>query len=164
MSDVDIRQRQATDLAGCVEALALVHRSDEYPMHWPTDPTAFLVPSSPLPAWIAVTRGPAGVDEVVVGHLVLCHSGPESDRVAQVNRLFVTPAARGHKAGFRLLQAARDWALSAGYSLELEVVTHAPAAIALYEGSGWQRIDTVVADWAPAGSGIKMHRYVLPAA
>ncbi len=79
MSEVDIRQRQATDLPGCVEALALVHRSDEYPTNWPADPTAFLVPVSPLPAWIAVTHdaeadGAVG-GEVVVGHLVLRPTG-----------------------------------------------------------------------------------------
>jgi GNAT superfamily N-acetyltransferase len=165
VSEFEIRQRQDTDLDACVEALALVHRSDDYPTNWPTDPVRFLGGPSALSAWVAISRDPTVTTESVVGHLILHRAPVETGRLASVNRLFVTPAARGQKLGYRLLQQARDWAATEDYSLELEVVVESASAIALYERTGWQRVDTVEAHWTTADGGrVFVHRYVLPPA
>jgi ribosomal-protein-alanine N-acetyltransferase len=156
VSDIRIRTRQPEDLDRCVAALALVHAADEYPTVWPTDPGRFLTPTSMLRGWVAVD------DDRVVGHIVLS-ADPDQPGTGHINRLFVTPAARGHKVGYRLLSEARTWAQAEGLALALEVVaTEGSAAIALYENSGWRRVATVPADWSTGdGAVVMVHQYVL---
>ncbi len=132
----------------------MVHRTDGYPINWPADPAAWLTPAGMLQGWVAVTG-----QAMVVGH-VLLHA-PRAVHVASVSRLFVSPNARRRGLGGRLLEHAKEWASTRRLNLILEVADgERSPAIALYERSGWQRIDTVQADWrAPDGGVVTLHRY-----
>jgi GNAT superfamily N-acetyltransferase len=157
VSEIRIRPRQPEDLDRCVAALALVHAADEYPTVWPTDPARFLTPTSMLRGWVAVDE-----DDSVLGHILLSVD-PDEPGTGHINRLFVAPAARGHKVGYRLLAQARAWAEAESLALELEVVaSEQSAAIVLYENTGWQRVATVPADWSTGdGAVVMVHRYKL---
>jgi GNAT superfamily N-acetyltransferase len=158
VSEIRIRPRRSSDLNGCVEALALVHRTDTYPTNWPEDPARWLAPAATLHGWVAVTA-----EQTVVGHVILQRAAADTPGVAYVSRLFVTPGARGADLGSRLLRQARDWAAARRLDLALEVVaTEGSAAVALYERTGWQWVETVPAHWtAPDGAGLSLHRYAL---
>lgn len=158
MVEVRIRERQLCDLEGCVEALLAVHGSDGYPMNWPEDPVGWLAPVDGLRAWVAVASGVG-----VVGHVMVQGVIGAGTQVASVARLFVAPEARGHGLGARLLGHARQWAADGGIGLVLEVTAEErSSAVALYERTGWRRIDTQEALWtAPDGKPVFLHRYAL---
>ncbi|MFI7707368.1 GNAT family N-acetyltransferase [Nonomuraea sp. NPDC049480] len=140
-----IRPRVCEDLDACVEALALVHAADRYPVDWPGDPGGWLTPQGLTGAWVAVEGG------VVAGHVGLA-------RGVEVVRLFVVPAARGGALAGRLLAAVRA---AVGGPLELEVSSEGAAAIAFYERSGWRRVGSGRAAWLnAAGEPALVHRYV----
>jgi [ribosomal protein S18]-alanine N-acetyltransferase len=139
--------RVSEDLDACVQALALVHAADRYPVDWPRDPAGWLMPGDLTGAWVAVEAG------VVVGHVGLA-------RGVEVVRLFVVPAARGGGLAGRLLTAVRA---AAGGPLELEVSSEGVAAIAFYERSGWRRVGSARSGWRnAAGEPALVHRYVSP--
>ena len=114
MPEILIRHRQAGDVHGMAEALAVVHRTDGYPMNWPADPAAWLTPTGMLQSWVAVTG-----EALVVGHVLL--EAPGAVHVASVSRLFVSPNARRRGLGGRLLEHAMEWASARGLNLILEV-------------------------------------------
>ncbi|MGC4812957.1 GNAT family N-acetyltransferase [Micromonospora sp. DT228] len=175
-----IRRRRATDLDGCVAALAQVHRVDRYPLNWPADPNRWLREPHPARAWVALA-GDAGSDAgagadigtgadtgaAVVGHVAVHRlpgpaNGLPARPTAEVARLFVVPAARGLALGGALLERARQWASARGTDLVLDVTTGDPAAIALYERSGWRCTGTSTAPWtAPDGSPVSLRHYAL---
>jgi len=76
----------------------------------------------------------------VVGRLSIVRDPhPSSPHVADLG-LMVAASHRRHGIGRALLAAAEEWARSAGVSkLELHVFPHNEAAIALYEGFGYER-------------------------
>ncbi|TYB54412.1 GNAT family N-acetyltransferase [Nonomuraea sp. PA05] len=134
-------------MAACVEALAEVQAADRYPVHWPDDPGAWLTPDGMTGAWLAVEAG------VVLGHVALT-------RDLEVSRLFVTPAARGRGVAERLLGTVRA---ATPLPLKLEVSSEGPAAIRLYERSGWRRVGSSRAGWLnAAGEPALLHHYVSP--
>jgi GNAT superfamily N-acetyltransferase len=162
--DVSIRNREATDLPGCLEALAEVHESDRYPIVWPKDPALWLSPAGLLAGWIAERS------RVIVGHVVLVDGGNAPDGLqsngqplATIKRLFVTPPARRQGTGARLLAHAHTWAIRSGLSVILDVVgPGSSAAIALYERAGWQHTSSWRADWTtPEGDPVTV-RYFRP--
>ncbi|MFG1653206.1 GNAT family N-acetyltransferase [Micromonospora sp. NPDC049275] len=158
MSPPRIRRRRAADLDGCVAALADVHRVDRYPLNWPADPHRWLREPHPARAWVAVDAGGTIVGHVAVRRL------PDSaeEPTAEVSRLFVAPAARGSALGTALLVRARHWADARGLRLMLEVVADSPAAVALYERTGWRCTGTGTASWtAPDGSPVSLRRYTV---
>ncbi len=157
MAEIRIRERQPSDLDGCVEALRAVQQADGYPVAWPADPARWLSPAGSPGAWVAVAEA-----DVVVGH-VLVQSVDGEAAVVEVGRLFVAPGARGNSLGARLLDRVRTWAAERGVGLVLEVTAdQRSGAIALYERTGWRRVDTYRADWtAPDGAPVTLHRYVL---
>ncbi|MGP3959515.1 GNAT family N-acetyltransferase [Nonomuraea sp. 3N208] len=139
-----IRRRVPGDLDACVEALALVHAADRYPVNWPDDPAGWLCPGGLTRAWVAVEAG------TVVGHVGVAGE-------VEVTRLFVVPAARGRGVAGRLLAAVRA---AVPGPLELEVSAGDRAAIALYERSGWRRVGSGRVGWLDAaGEPALVHRY-----
>jgi GNAT superfamily N-acetyltransferase len=165
VTEESIRNREATDMSGCVEALAEVHESDRYPIVWPNDPALWLSPSGLLEGWIAERSG------VIVGHVVVVDGGDAPDGLhsdgqplATVKRLFVTPAARRQGIGARLLAHTHAWAARSGWSLILDVAElGSGAAIALYERAGWRHTSSTTADWTtPDGDPVTMRYYRPP--
>jgi GNAT superfamily N-acetyltransferase len=66
----------------------------------------------------------------------------DADEVAELKRLYVTPAARGNGVASALLGAVEDAAREAGrVRIILECGARQPEAIALYEKSGYERIE-----------------------
>jgi len=67
---------------------------------------------------------------------------PLAPGVAEVKRMFVEPEARGLGVGRRILQELEREAGVLGYvALRLETGVKQPAAIALYEGAGYRRVE-----------------------
>ena len=66
---------------------------------------------------------------------------PLHGRTAEVKRLWVAPAARGHGLARRLMRAIEDQARSLGYQ-NLKLDTHASltGALGLYHKTGWTEI------------------------
>lgn len=61
---------------------------------------------------------------------------------AEIQKLYLSDAAKGHGLGKKLMQTAEEFALHAGYSrLYLETHSNLAAAIALYEKLGFYQID-----------------------
>ncbi|MGC4869036.1 GNAT family N-acetyltransferase [Micromonospora sp. DT53] len=157
-----IRRRRATDLDGCVAALAEVHRVDGYPLNWPADPHRWLREPHPARAWVAVDADAAVVGHVAVHRIPDQVGGPPGRPTAEVARLFVVPRARGLALGSTLLNRARQWADKRATDLVLELAGAGTAAAALYEREGWQCVGTSTAPWtAPDGSAVSLRHYTL---
>ncbi|WP_381791993.1 GNAT family N-acetyltransferase [Streptomyces niveus] len=170
---ISVRRRDTSDLDACVRVLAEVHRSDGYPVNWPTDPAGWLTPpGSPAESptvWVAL------LDGVVVGHICLSPARPDDaapalwsgrtgigpERTAVVSRLFVSPKARGHGIGALLLgETVRD-ARGRGLHPVLDVVTSDRSAAALYERQGWTLMATAEQRWGPEQT-VRVHCYTAP--
>ena len=109
-----VRQRTDRDLGHCVQVPAAVHEHDGCPVNWPELPDVWLTPPSLMASWVAELDGRA------VGHIGLSRSdagdaapalwsaraGVSIDATAVVNRLFVTPWARGRGIGALLVTRA----------------------------------------------------------
>jgi ribosomal-protein-alanine N-acetyltransferase len=146
-----VRRRQADDLDACVAALAAVHDADAYPTAWPSDPVRWLTPTGMVDGWVSVDGS------TVDGHLLLCRSDGGG---LEVSRLFVVPAARGGGVAKNLLSVARETV--GDERLSLDVADHNRAAVALYEHTGWRRLDSYRADWPdPDGRPALVHRFTL---
>ncbi|MET8045531.1 GNAT family N-acetyltransferase [Micromonospora sp. NPDC005215] len=157
-----IRRRRATDLDGCVAAVAEVHRVDRYPLNWPADPHRWLREPHPARAWVAVAADAAIVGHVAVHRVPSPANGPPARPTAEVARLFVVPAARGLALGGALLARARQWASARGTDLVLDVASGDAAAAALYERTGWRCTGVSTAPWtAPDGSPVSLRHYTL---
>jgi GNAT superfamily N-acetyltransferase len=154
---IRIRNREAVGIEPCVQALATVHQTSGYPTNWPADPARWLTPSGILRAWIATT------DELpVAGHVILRQvpASAPAERVAEVSRLFVGPAARRQGIGLALLQKTIHWAAANELELVLEVTDQLRVARTLYERTGFRLISTARADWTtPDGQPVTLHRY-----
>lgn len=162
MNRPSIRRRRATDLGGCVAALAEVHRVDGYPLNWPADPHRWLREPHPARAWVAVDADAAVVGHVAVHRIPDLVDGPPGRSTAEVARLFVVPKARGLALGSALLDRARRWADKRRTDLVLELAADGTAAAALYERAGWQCVGTSTAPWAaPDGSPVSLRHYTL---
>ena len=67
---------------------------------------------------------------------------PHEPGVAEVKRMYVEPAARGLGVGRRILRELESVAGALGYVVvRLETGVKQPAAVALYERAGYQRIE-----------------------
>lgn len=68
------------------------------------------------------------------------------DNCAEIQKLYLSDAAKGQGLGKKLMFCAEDFAVKAGYhSLYLETHTNLEAAIRLYERIGFQQIDKPLA-------------------
>jgi GNAT superfamily N-acetyltransferase len=162
-----VRPRVAEDLPGSVAVLRRVHEANGYPARWPADPAGWLTPANLAAAWVVVDDGP------VVGHAALVRgvntscvlraTGRGASELGGVARLFVDPAARRAGRARALLEAAVGYAVAHGLQPALDVVDDGRAAIALYEGSGWQLVGTQTATWVtPTGVRPTVRWYVRP--
>ncbi|MFD7158324.1 GNAT family N-acetyltransferase [Kribbella sp. NPDC059898] len=132
-----IRERRTEDLAVCVELLRSVHERAGYPINWPAAPELWLTPETALGCWVAVDSGR------VAGHVVLTGVGER----AEVERLFVDPAATGRGIGRQLLDHCVTVAAELGRELSLEVVDNRGAAERLYRRAGWTETGRTPIDW-----------------
>ncbi|MFD8009345.1 GNAT family N-acetyltransferase [Streptomyces sp. NPDC058955] len=164
-----VRRRTDDDLDACVRLLREVHEHDGYPVSWPERPAAWITPPTTVGAWVAELGGRP------VGHVGL--AGPREydgapgvwsaatgrgvDQALMVNRLYVSPAARGHGVGALLLAEAVAAAGVLGLQAVLDVAAHDTAATALYERLGWHRMATVTQEWGPHGL-VDVHCYSAP--
>lgn len=166
---VRIRPRDKADLEACVRMLAEVHEHDGYPVNWPADPLAWLTDPCPLAAWVVE------LDGRLVGHVALAprttgdiapalfasRTGRDIDDTGVVGRLFVSPAARGHGIGARLLTQAVGHALDHRLRPVLDVVASDVSAIVLYERLGWTLLSSVDQQWGPDRT-VTVHSYAGP--
>ncbi len=68
-------------------------------------------------------------------------NGPEALVTAEIKRLYVAPEARGRGIAAAILDQLESWARTHGYErVQLETGGRQPAAIHLYEESGYARI------------------------
>ena len=66
----------------------------------------------------------------------------DEDGVAEIKRMYVTPAARGRGLGRRLLEALEDTARELGYArIRFDTGARQPAVQAMFERSGYHAID-----------------------
>jgi GNAT superfamily N-acetyltransferase len=152
-SDDVVRPRRSDDLPACVELLRQIHERDRYPVHWPTDPVAFLTPADELVTWVATRDG------VVVGQVMLADAPAglaeatsiEAQALVLLRQLFVAPAARGQRLGSQLLDVATAEAAARGRQAALEVLSINVDAIALYERAGWTAVGRTTPHWVPDG-------------
>jgi putative acetyltransferase len=78
---------------------------------------------------------------VVDGRVVACGGWqPAGDGIAELKRMYVRPAFRGRGIARQMIVAIEEDALAAGRSV-IRVETGAPAAIALYQSSGYRETD-----------------------
>lgn len=148
MTDGEIRPRTDDDLAACAEVLVEVHGVDGYPVEGVADPVAWLTPPALLHAWVAT------LDHHPVGHVALSEPQPGDDaahlwheqsgeplhQLGVLGRLFVSPSARGHAFGRRLVEAVAAECDRISRRPVLDVMAKDSAAIHLYERLGWHRI------------------------
>ncbi|WP_282695689.1 GNAT family N-acetyltransferase [Streptomyces sp. CC208A] len=166
---VAVRRRTEDDLGACVRLLREVHEHDGYPVSWPERPASWITPPTFLGAWVAE------LDGRVVGHAGLAgprpgdgapvqwslRTGAGVEATAMVNRLYVSPSARGHGIGALLLAKAVEAAREHGLHPVLDVAAHDAAATALYERLGWELLATVGQEWGPHGL-VAVRTYAAP--
>jgi GNAT superfamily N-acetyltransferase len=153
VNTITIRHRTTADLQACVTLLRQVHERDRYPVHWPTDPVAFLTPADDLVTWVAARDG------VVVGQVMLADAPAalaeatsiDAQALVLLRQLFVAPAARGQGLGSQLLDVATAEAAARGRRAALEVLSINVDAIALYERAGWTAVGRTTPHWVPDG-------------
>lgn len=139
-----------------IAALREVHAADAFPLTWPDDPAAWLTPRGFLTAWVAQR------DETIVGHIAL--SAVDEDGAppeAELKRLFVAPSARGAGAARALIDVALRECERVGRVPMLQVRDGERAAIALYERTGWKRVDSYRISWPGSRGEHLVHRYEL---
>ncbi|MFI6344978.1 GNAT family N-acetyltransferase [Streptomyces sp. NPDC050560] len=147
MASTIVRPFESDDLDPAAAALVEVHETDGYPVEGIEDPQGWLWSDDVLRAWVADGEGE------VVGHVAIMRprgedavrmwtkqSGDDEAHVAVLARLFVVRAARKHKTGERLMEAAMRFAQERDLRLVLDVMTKDVAAMRLYERLGWQKI------------------------
>ncbi|WP_460793182.1 GNAT family N-acetyltransferase [Micromonospora sonneratiae] len=165
-----VRLRDEADIDEVVRVLREVHDGDGYPLNWPDRPGEWLMQPLLLAAWVAE------LDGQIVGHVGLSRSGagdaapvlwsgragvPATD-TAVVSRLFVSPAARGHGIGARLMAVAVQGAHERGLHPVLDVLASDTSAAALYRRLGWSLLGTVDQRWSPTQT-VTVHCYAAPA-
>ena len=163
-----IRPKADSDEPACLALLREVHRSDGYPRYLPDDSQRFITPPYESAAWVADDDGQ------VVGHVGLHHAavdptlmaaqratGLEPDQLAVVARLLVAPRARRAGLGRALLETAATHARSKGQRAVLDVVQDAAAPIALYEATGWTRLEPLKLNFAD-GTSLDLWVYLGP--
>ncbi|WP_079126243.1 GNAT family N-acetyltransferase [Streptomyces sp. ERV7] len=142
--DIVIRPRTAHDVAAAGEVLREVFAIDGYPVEGVADPIAWLTPPRLVRAWVATEAasivGHVSVSEISGDSVPLFPESTErasGEQSAVLERLFVSPAARGKQVGAQLVVAATEYAVETGVRLFLEVLAKDKAAIRLYERLGW---------------------------
>ncbi|MEN3608104.1 GNAT family N-acetyltransferase [Plantactinospora sp. ZYX-F-223] len=136
MSELDIRAvPYDSPVAQQLVVSALADLAQRYGGGGDETPVAASEFSPPAGAFLV-----AYLDEVPVGCAGWRTHGGTGD-VAELKRMYVSPAARGRGVARRMLSAVEDSAREHGRRrLILECGDRQPEAIALYKGSGYERI------------------------
>ena len=105
------------------------------------------------PGWDATQEPTARPDEVAppAGRFLVAYVDGEpaacgalkrlDDRVAEIKRVYVAPAARGRGVARRVLAALEETARELGYEcVRLDTGAHQPDAVALFRSSGYAEI------------------------
>lgn len=134
------------DLDELVEVAARVRARDDYPVYLADgDFRSFLTRPPALASWVVE------IDDRVVAHVALHseshHSAMEviraygiSGELGVIARLLVDPGERRRGLGTRLLERARNEAVTLGRTPVLDVATTARGAVELYRAGGWREI------------------------
>ncbi len=165
-----VRPRHDGDLDGLAEELRLVAKADGYPSRWPGDPVAWVRGRDVPQAWVA------SAGDVVVGQVLLRRPGDDPparmhadasladvNACAVVERMFVTPVARGRGLGEALLLAAWQEASSRNLHAVLDVVSTNLAAVRLYRRLGWRYLGDYEYVFGDGGPDELLHCFAAPA-
>ena len=136
-----------------IAALREVHERDAFPLTWPDDPAAWLTPYDFITAWVAL------VDDAIAGHISLSAEDENGRPEAELKRLFVAPRARGTGAARALIDVALRECERLGRIPMLQVRDGERNAIALYERTGWKRVDSYRLSWPGSQGEQLVHRY-----
>jgi GNAT superfamily N-acetyltransferase len=131
-----------------------MHRREGYPAIWPEAPEDWVAPEREIAAWVALAAngrllGHVGLHRVAPGHAGWAEWCAAADcppeRLGELARLFVSPAARHTGLGTLLLETATADARRRGLTAVLTVGGDNRAAILFYAHRGWRpvgRLDT----------------------
>jgi putative acetyltransferase len=119
------------------DVLRLLAASDAYHMSLYPPESLYLLDPAALRA-PGVSFYVARIDGVAVGSGAIVR---HADGVAEIKRMFVTPASRGRGLGRRILAALETEARQSGITcLRLETGTRQPEAVALYRAMGFREV------------------------
>jgi GNAT superfamily N-acetyltransferase len=137
--------------------LAAVHKEDDYPLVWPTDPVAWLTGEQFLGAWVAMDG------DVLLGHVGLKLSQlSDGTEVGEIFRLFVDPKVQRSGVGRALLEHGVDELRLHGLLPTLRVVVEIGQVAAIYEHLGWRLYSSGRAIRGPlANQGYTIATYLL---
>ena len=159
--DIEVRPRRAEDLTDLTEALLEQQPQTRYPVRnpLPFPVRDFLHFDDAVDAWTATVDGtPVGHISTTRRHTAV-NGGDELDRACAaahgctaddlvwLSAFFVGTRARRLGLGARLLLSAVDSIRDAGGRPCLEVVPAFPAALRLYESTGWTEVLRTRPDW-----------------
>jgi GNAT superfamily N-acetyltransferase len=144
MSDVNLRVFQADDAPWLVEQHGVHYARDEG-----FDDSFSPLVASILDGFVAAhdpVRERGSIAErngERLGSVFCVSAGKAGDETAKLRLFLLTPAARGHGLGKRLLRACMDFAKEAGYR-DMALWTHEShrAACALYTSFGWEHVES----------------------
>ena len=150
---MEVRSRTNGDLPSLRQLAQDVHALDGYPPRLPRDLGQFVAAPEALASLVAT------INEQVVGHVCVSPSsspevlglakqalGLQSEDIAVVARMLVSPTTRRRGVARALLTDAVAEARRLGRTPILDVATHFAGAIALYESAGWRRLGLVSVD------------------
>lgn len=173
-----VRPRLAEDLPALAEALIEQQPLTRYPLRnpLPFPISDFLHFGDAIDAWTATvggnpvghiattaTRTGANGDDELERACAAAHGCDVADLV-WLTAFFVGSTARRTGLGRTLLRTAVDRAQDSGRHLCLEVLPTFPAALKLYESTGWTEVLRTVPDWlagAPDTDGFEVVVMVL---
>lgn len=173
-----VRPRQPDDLPALTEALLEQQPLTRYPVRnpLPFPVSEFLHYGDAIAAWTAT------VDDVPVGHISTTRShtginggdelhkacaaahGCDVEELMWLSAFFVGTNARRLGVGRELLRTAVDSILESGGFPCLEVIPVFPAALGLYESTGWTEVLRTRPAWladAPGSEGLEVVVMVL---
>lgn len=164
---IPLRAWRDSDLDAALEVLRLTHDADAYPTMWWDDVASFAHPADAIGSWVA-----EGEDGELLGHVCIrpahgpplptweAGTGRSAEELAQVSRLYVSPAGRRRGAGRILLSTAQAAIRDRGLVAVLDVLWRYESAIRLYEAAGWSRLGAFV--WSmPNGTEEPSYGYAL---
>lgn len=176
-----VRKRNPNDVPVLVAELLRQQPETRYPFRdpLPIPVEEFLHAHDAVEAWTAEVDGyPVGqvcrvgsarasAQADLLNDLAAQAHGCRSAELAWVSAFFVAPHARGLGLGRRLMGAVVDDTLGEGLHPCLEVLPVHPAAMSLYQATGWRVVHHFRPDWlrdAAGEEGPDVHVLVRPSA